>query len=137
MQKSKRFVIDTNVLVSAAIFPSSVPGQALDKAVRSGILLMSLAAVLELEKTLKKQKLRKYLSLSSINNFLDKLERLIEMPEVLPEVAVCRDPKDDKFLALALGGKASCIITGDEDLLVLHPFKDIPIIAPLKFINEY
>jgi len=137
MKKSKRFVIDTNVLVSAAIFPSSVPGQALDKAVRSGILLMSLATVSELEKTLKKKKLRKYLSLTSINNFLEKLERLTEPTDTLPELAVCRDPKDDKFLALALGGKASCIITGDEDLLVLHPFKGIPIIAPLEFINEY
>ncbi len=137
MKKSKRFVIDTNVLVSAAIFPSSVPGQALDKAVRSGKLLISSATFLELEKTLKKKKLKKYLSLTSINNFLEKLERLTEATDTLPELAVCRDPKDDKFLALALGGKASCIITGDEDLLVLHPFKGIPIIAPLKFINEY
>ena len=130
MKKSERFVIDTNVLVSAAIFPSSVPGQALDKAVRSGKLLISSATFLELEKTLKKKKLKKYLSLTSINNFLEKLERLTEPTDTLPELAVCRDPKDDKSLALALGGKASCIITGDEDLLVLHPFKGIPIIAP-------
>lgn len=137
MKKSKRFVIDTNVLVSAAIFPSSVPGQALDKAIRSGKLLMSFTTVLELEKTLKKKKLSKYLSLTSINNFLDKLERLVETPDTLPELTVCRDPKDDKFLALALGGGASCIITGDEDLLVLHPFKGIAIITPSVFVNEY
>src|SRR5690606_39125722 len=137
MKKSERFVIDTNVLVSAAIFPSSVPGQALDKAVRSGKLLMNTATFSEFEKTLKKKKLRKYLSPASVNNFLDKLERLIETPDSLPDITACRDPKDDKFLALAVGGKASCIITGDEDLLVLHPFKGIPIISPLKFINEY
>src|SRR5690554_1718289 len=137
MKKSERFVIDTNVLVSAVIFPSSVPGQSLDKAVRSGKLLMSAATFSELEKTLKKKKLRKYLSPISINNFFEKLEPLIEIPNTLPELAICRDPKDDKFLALAVGGKASCIITGDEDLLVLHPFKGIPIIAPLEFINEY
>ena len=137
MKKSERFVIDTNVLVSAAIFPSSVPGQALDKAVRSGKLLMSTATFSEFEKTLKKKKLRKYLSPASVNNFLDKLERLIETPDSLPDITACRDPKDDKFLALAVGGKASCIITGDEDLLVLHPFKGIPIISPLKFITEY
>jgi putative PIN family toxin of toxin-antitoxin system len=137
MKKSERFVIDTNVLVSAAIFPSSVPGQALDKAVRSGKLLMSTATFSELEKTLKKKKLRKYLSPASVNNFLEKLEFLIEIPDPLPELTVCRDPKDDIFLALAIGGKASCIITGDEDLLVLHPFKDIPIIAPSVFVNEY
>ena len=137
MKKSERIVIDTNVLVSAAIFPSSVPGQALDKAVRSGKLLMNTATFSEFEKTLKKKKLRKYLSPASVNNFLDKLERLIETPDSLPDITACRDPKDDKFLALAVGGKASCIITGDEDLLVLHPFKGIPIISPLKFITEY
>ena len=137
MKKSKRFVIDTNVLVSAAIFPSSVPGQALDKAVRSGKLLMSAAIRSEIQQTLKKEKLRRYLSLISVNNFLEKLEDIVEIPDTLPTLTVCRDPEDDKFLALADGGKASCIITGDEDLLVLHPFGDIAIITPSKFISEY
>ena len=42
----------------------------------------------------------------------------------------CRDPKDDKFLELALNGKATHIVSGDEDLLVLHPFRGIPILTP-------
>lgn len=83
------------------------------------------------------KKLRKYLSLTSINNFLEKLEAIVEIPDTLSELTICRDPKDDKFLELAEGGKASCIITGDEDLLVLHPFNNIPIITPFVFINNY
>lgn len=137
MKKPDRFVVDTNVLVSAALFPSSIPGQALDKAALSGKILISPPVFSEIEKTLRKKKLRKYLSPTSINNFLEKLEAIVEIPTKLPEITVCRDPKDNKFLALAEGGNASCIITGDEDLLVLHPFKGIPIITPSIFVNEY
>ncbi|MEJ7684799.1 MAG: putative toxin-antitoxin system toxin component, PIN family [Segetibacter sp.] len=47
-----------------------------------------------------------------------------------PDISItdCRDPKDNKFLELAISANASCIITGDKDLLVLHPFRGIPIL---------
>jgi predicted nucleic acid-binding protein len=46
---------------------------------------------------------------------------------------VCRDPKDDKFLNLAVVCEASCIITGDKDLLVLNPFQNIPVLTAAEF----
>ena len=46
------------------------------------------------------------------------------------------DPKDNKFLELAISGGATGIISGDVDLLVLHPFRGIPIIAPKSFISR-
>jgi predicted nucleic acid-binding protein len=46
----------------------------------------------------------------------------------------CRDPKDDKFLEIATNGLATYLITGDPDLLVLHPFHGISIISPDTFI---
>ena len=49
-------------------------------------------------------------------------------------IAACRDPTDDKFLELAVNGKADLIVTGDADLLVLNPFRDIPIVAPATFV---
>ena len=49
----------------------------------------------------------------------------------------CRDPKDNKFLELAVAANASCIITGDKDLLVLHPFRNIPILNAVDFINRF
>ncbi|NET73225.1 MAG: putative toxin-antitoxin system toxin component, PIN family [Sphaerospermopsis sp. SIO1G2] len=52
------------------------------------------------------------------------------------EVVACRDPKDDKFLSLAVNGDADYIITGDQDLLVLHPFRHIPIMAPAQFVQS-
>jgi predicted nucleic acid-binding protein len=50
-------------------------------------------------------------------------------------VRECRDPKDDKFLELALSAQASCLVTGDQDLLVLHPFRGIPILTPAAFLE--
>lgn len=47
----------------------------------------------------------------------------------------CRDPKDDKFLEVAVAGGAEVIVTGDEDLKVLDPFEGIPIISPVKFLR--
>jgi predicted nucleic acid-binding protein len=48
----------------------------------------------------------------------------------------CRDPKDDKFLELAIAGKASHIISGDQDLLMLSPFHGVAILTPVDFLRE-
>ncbi|WP_408733665.1 putative toxin-antitoxin system toxin component, PIN family [Mucilaginibacter sp.] len=48
----------------------------------------------------------------------------------------CRDKKDNKFLNLAYDSKASFIVTGDQDLLVLNPFYEIRIISSAQFLND-
>ena len=50
-------------------------------------------------------------------------------------VTECRDPKDNKFLELAVDGKAKYIITGDTDLLILNPFRGIKILTPRDFLE--
>ena len=57
-----------------------------------------------------------------------------ENVEVNEAITVCRDPKDDKFLELAVSGQASHIISGDADLLVLHPFREVSILTPQAFL---
>jgi predicted nucleic acid-binding protein len=54
---------------------------------------------------------------------------------VVIDTNVCRDPTDDKFLELAVNGQADVIVSGDADLLVLSPFRKIPIIAPAAFLQ--
>lgn len=49
-------------------------------------------------------------------------------------VRACRDPKDDKFLSLAVSGGADLILTGDKDLLDLHPFRGIAIVSPQQYL---
>jgi uncharacterized protein len=58
--------------------------------------------------------------------------------QLAPEhrIEVCRDPKDDKLLEIAVEGKADALVTGDDDLLVLHPFRGIPIIGPAEFLRR-
>ncbi len=98
---------------------------------------MSDETVAELRQTLNKEKLRKYLSEISINTFIKQLLLITETSLITQHVKQCCDPKDDKFLELALSGKADCLITGDKDLLILNPFKNIPIISPSDFLNNY
>ncbi|MCX5728009.1 MAG: putative toxin-antitoxin system toxin component, PIN family, partial [Nitrospirae bacterium] len=66
--------------------------------------------------------------------FITALVREATLVEITDTVTECRDPKDDKFLELAVSGKATCIVSGDDDLLVLHPFRGIPVLTPRQFL---
>ena len=61
-----------------------------------------------------------------------------EMELITPEEIIndCRDPKDNKFLEVAAARPASCIITGDDDLLILNPFRNTLILEP-KWFYKY
>ena len=58
-----------------------------------------------------------------------------ELVAITERIAACRDPKDDKFLELAVNGQADLIVSGDADLLALNPFRDIPIVTPATFVQ--
>lgn len=68
--------------------------------------------------------------------FLAGIMRDAEVVEIEQAVQVCRDPKDDKFLELAVNGKADYLITGDDDLLVLHPFRGVQIMTARDFLDR-
>lgn len=58
-----------------------------------------------------------------------------ELVVIAEQVVACRDPTDDKFLELSVNGRADLIVSGDGDLLALHPFRGIPIVAPAAFVQ--
>ncbi len=58
----------------------------------------------------------------------------MQIVPVIRRVAACRDPRNDKFLDVALAGEAAAIISGDKDLLMLNPWHGIPILAPAEFL---
>jgi putative PIN family toxin of toxin-antitoxin system len=62
---------------------------------------------------------------------------LAEITPVSISIDICRDRKDNKFLELAVSAGATCIITGDKDLLVLNPFKGILILTAADFLNAF
>jgi uncharacterized protein len=129
-----RTVIDTGVTVSAVLLPRSVPRQAFDAAAAKGKLLVSEATIAELDEVLRRPKFNKYLPEEKRLEFLAALVREAKCVEVTEVVRVCRDAKDDKFLELAVSATASHIISGDGDLLALHPFRGIAILAPQAFL---
>ena len=123
-----RIVVDTNALVSRLLLPSSVSARAVRKAVDSSILLVSEATMNELADVLARPKFDRYISLEDRQQFLRLLGRLAEFIPIVYPVRACRDPKDDKFLEVALNGKATLILTGDADLLALNPWQEIAIV---------
>jgi|SRR5882724_4449443 len=134
MASEYRTVIDTNVTVSAALLPHSVPRQAFDVAAFHGELLLSEATLAELEEVLRRPKFDRYVREEQRLEFLAALVRDAVLIEVTEAVKECRDPKDDKFLELALSGKATYIVTGDADVLALHPFRTIAVVTPKTFV---
>jgi uncharacterized protein len=129
-----RVVVDTNVLVSAALKESSWPGMVVRWLYKNGGLLKSSVTERELFEVLERPRIA-----TKINPvFADNLRLIFdaaESVEITRNVMICRDAKDDKFLELALNGRADIIVTGDQDLLTLNPFQGIPVAQPANFIQ--
>ncbi|MCH7639027.1 MAG: putative toxin-antitoxin system toxin component, PIN family [Bacteroidetes bacterium] len=132
-----RFVFDTNVLVSAALTPGGKPGRCLAVAMGMGKILLSDPTVLELSDVLLRDKFDRYATRESREAFfVSFVEEKASVIETSERIRACRDPNDDKFLEVGVSGKADYLIMGDQDLLVLHPFRGIPILKPAAFMAE-
>jgi uncharacterized protein len=127
-------VFDTNVLVSALLLPNSKPRQALDLALQKGRVLVGFAVLAEIYEVLNRKQFRPYIDEDDVRSFLAALSRETEYVDVDEHITACRDPKDDKFLELAVSGRADYIVSGDSDLLALNPFRSVQIIPPHKFL---
>ena len=134
MTADLRVVFDTNVVISAMLLPLSVPRRAVDRAMREGRLLISAATTAELGEVIHLPRFDKYLSEEERIEFLTALVHEAELVNVVDTVTDCRDPRDNKFLELAVSGRATHIVTGDSDLLVLNPFRGIIVLSPSSFL---
>jgi uncharacterized protein len=130
----QRIVVDTNALVSRLLLPRSVPAAAVRKATAAGQLLISEATLAELADVLARPKFAAYVSIEDRRQFIRVLGRIAEMVPITRIIRECRDPKDDKVLELAVNGRADVIVTGDQDLLALNPFRGVPIVAPAQYL---
>ena len=130
-----RCVFDTSVLVSAVLLPNAKPRRALDLALQNGKVLLSFPTLVEIHEVLNRAHFRRYVDEADIRTFLAALIRETTWIDVDQRISVCRDPKDDKFLELALSGNATHLVSGDNDLLVLHPFRGIQILPPHRFLE--
>lgn len=129
-----RIVLDTNVLISAALKRQSTPGMAALIVERRGVLLKSSVTEQQLFEVATRPYLAPLID-AETQDWLKKLLASAELIAITERIAVCRDPTDDKFLELAVNGHADLIVTGDADLLVLNPFREIPIVTPAQFVQ--
>ena len=132
----RRFVCDVNVIISAVLLPGNKPDRALKKAQDLGELLVSESIWLELEQVLARPKFNRYITKEERNNFLVDLSETVQFMKVTEQINECRDPKDNKYLELAVSGLAECIVTGDDDLLVLNPWRGIEILTVQEFLEK-
>ena len=135
----RRVVFDTSSLVGAAIQVGSVPYRALAHALSAGYVCASVETLAELEKVLLRPKFDRYMLRDVRIEFVELLHRQVHLFAVsgADEANVdppCRDPKDNKFLALAKVCDADTLISSDADLLVMHPWQGVQILTPAAFV---
>lgn len=127
-------VVDTNVVVSAALSSISRPRAALFRVIERGTLVTSEAMVAEWREVLGRPWLARRLRADQAEELLRAMlhDAVIVHPGI--KVRDCRDAKDDKVLECALAAAADLIVSGDRDLLVLHPWRGIPILSPAAYL---
>ena len=135
-----RVVVDTCTLVSAALRVGSVPHQALVQAFTTGEVCVSPSTLAELEKVLLRRKFDRYQPADVRKAFADILRRraslfMVSEADELNVNPPCRDPKDNKFLALIQACDADALISSDDDLLALNPWQGIPLLTPAQFLK--
>ena len=133
-RKKPRVVIDTNIWVSFLIGKvlSGLEDFIIDNRIQ---ILLSDELLEEMNDVLRRPKFQRYFTLDVINEFVSLILSKVEIVEIKETFDVCRDPKDNFLLDLCVSGKADYVVTGDEDLLVLNPFKGIQIIDYNSFQN--
>lgn len=127
-------VVDASTFVSATFNSHGVPAQAVQRALRDDRVAISARVMTELLDVLHRPGLARFLKPELRSELLGQLVTLGIPFEPTERVTECRDPKDDKYLELALASGADTIVSSDGDLLVLHPWRDVRILRPAEYL---
>jgi putative PIN family toxin of toxin-antitoxin system len=127
-------VFDASTLVSAALRAASIPERALLRAEEVDLLALSAAVDAEYAEVLSRPKFARAIPLARRDGFLKILRDAAIWFDPVVRIADCRDAKDDKYLELALAARAETIVSSDDDLLVLHPWRGVRILNPADYL---
>ena len=130
-----RCVVDTNIIVSAVILPRSVPRQVVSRVLYADLLLASEPTLDELRDVLFRPKFDPYVSREERARFLAQLAGVAEIISIIRIIHDSPDPTDNKFLELALDGRADVLVTGDKHLLKMSPWRGIRIVRPAEYLK--
>jgi putative PIN family toxin of toxin-antitoxin system len=132
-------VLDTNVLVSAAIKAGGIPAQFIAYAEEHFIWLTSEYILDETAGVLARKHIqtryRQRVTTARRNDFLTEVRRAAIIVEVKTKLSASADVKDDPVLASAVDGSANYLVTGDRDLLELGTYQEIQIVTPAEFLK--
>lgn len=132
----ERVVIETNVFLSGLLSSTSTPARAVERAIRELEVLASKETLRELAGKLLSPKFDRYVARGRRMASLDRLAPNLVVVEIVQRIRACRNPKDDAFLEVAVNGSASLIVTGNRDLLSLHPFRGIDILSLTAYLER-
>jgi len=135
MPKPKdRIVIDTNLWISFLI---NKDFSKLEKIISDNLatLIYSQELIDEFIEVAQRPKFKRFFNISDLQTLLLAMSEKSVFIEVSSEVDICRDEKDNFLLALAKDGKASHLITGDKDLLVLKTFGKTKILTLSQYLS--
>lgn len=134
-----RVVVDTNVLLSAALAPHGVPAELVDRVLAEGCLVFSPATFAELETRIWRPKFDRYLTLERRRELLGLFGASalwVEVPATQVAKSFARDRDDDAFIHAALAADASRLVSGDGDLLCLRAVGNLRILTPREALTE-
>lgn len=132
----KRVVFDTSTLIGVMLKPQSLPAQVFYHAAKHHLLITSAETLAELAEVAQRDKLDRFSRRKERLTILAYYQELVLTVGITDVSTDCRDEKDNKFLSLALSGKADMIVSSDEDLLVLHPYQNIPILTARQYAEQ-
>ena len=127
-------VLDASTLVGAAIRRGSVPDQAVRHAFETDRVAISKAMVAELVDVLHRPGLARFVDPRLREHILSLVDTEGMVFAPIEPVTECRDPKDNLYLELALAAGADIIVSSDQDLLVLHPWRGVRILRPAGYL---
>jgi putative PIN family toxin of toxin-antitoxin system len=125
-----KLLLDTNVLV-AALVARGTCSDLLEHGVRQHVVISSQPLLDELREVLERKFHQRAIDVRSALQLFAETFTLVT-PDAL-DSPTCRDRDDDVVLASALAGECAAIVTGDQDLLILDPFRGTRVLAPSTF----
>lgn len=130
-----RIIIDTNIWISFLLIKKS---SEFDNLIAEGkvLLLYNQELINEFIAVTKRNKFKKYFDLKDVESMILMIRNRAQLIDVNSQVTICRDLKDNFLLALAKDGKATHLITGDKDLLILKKYHKTKILTLSEYISE-
>lgn len=133
----KRVVLDTSTLIGVMLKPQSLPAQVFYHVAKHHQMIASAETIGELVEVTQREKLDRFRKREERLTILAFYQSLVVIVPVTEVVTDCRDEKDNKFLSVAVSGQADMLVSSDEDLLVLDPYRGIPVLTARQYAEQF